>query len=57
MTEALRVCVELAGRSIEAGVAYFTHRGALTTAFRYSHDYLRLPGAYELDPALPLYQG
>ncbi len=57
MTDALRVCVELDGRPIEAGIAYFTHRGTLTTSFRYSRDYLRRPGAYELDPALPLYQG
>ncbi len=47
MTDALRVCVELDGRPIEAGIAYFTHRGTLTTSFRYSRDYLRRPGAYE----------
>ena len=57
MTDALRVCVELDGRPIEAGIAYFTHRGTLATSFRYSREYLRWPGAYELDPALPLYQG
>lgn len=36
MTDALRVCVELDGQPIEAGTAYFTHRGTLATSFRCS---------------------
>ncbi|MFD3509111.1 type II toxin-antitoxin system HipA family toxin [Nocardia sp. NPDC058666] len=57
MPDELIVSVDINGRTIQAGTAYFTHRGSLATSFQYSSDYLRMPGAYELDPALPLYQG
>ncbi|WP_446225370.1 type II toxin-antitoxin system HipA family toxin [Nocardia sp. IBHARD005] len=57
MPDELIVSVEINGRTIPAGTAYFTHRGSLATSFQYDSDYLRMPEAYELDPALPLYQG
>ncbi len=50
--------VELDGRSCPAGDAYFNlRRGRLTATFSYDRDYLALPGAYAIDPALSLTTG
>jgi serine/threonine-protein kinase HipA len=58
MTDTLVVAVEIGGETVEAGTAYFTRRrGTLSTAFRYSEDYLARPDAYALDPGLPMFRG
>ncbi|MFC9690311.1 type II toxin-antitoxin system HipA family toxin [Kribbella sp. NPDC056951] len=58
MSDAVFVSVELDGQTIEAGTAYFTRRqGMVSTSFRYSEDYLARPGAYAIDPAMPLLKG
>lgn len=50
--------VELDGQTVEAGAAYFTRRhGTVSTSFRYSEDYLARPGAYAIDPTMPLLKG
>lgn len=52
MTE-LRVHVEVAGRTVHAGVAYFTlGRGRVSTTFVYDSAYLADPDSYDLEPAL-----
>ncbi|SDT77180.1 type II toxin-antitoxin system HipA family toxin [Actinoplanes derwentensis] len=54
----LRTYVELAGRTVAAGDAHFNfRRGRLTATFSYERDYLALPGAYAVDPALGLATG
>ena len=58
MTETVYVATELEGRTVEVGSAYFTRRNnVLTTSFRYDEQYLAHPGAYTLDPAMPLLKG
>jgi serine/threonine-protein kinase HipA len=52
------VFVELDGRTTAVGDCYFTlRRGRLTATFAYDRDYLALPGAYAVDPALGLSAG
>ena len=52
------VWVDLAGRDVAAGTLW-THRrrSAESATFAYRPEYLRLPEAYALDPALPLRTG
>lgn len=58
MTDDIRVAVDVAGRTIEAGTAYVDRRrNTVTTSFSYNADYLADPEAYALDPALPLEAG
>lgn len=54
----LQVHVEVQGRSIRAGTAYFNRgaRGA-STSFSYEQSYLSDPDAYALDPTMPLVSG
>ena len=54
----LHTYVELAGRTVATGDAHFNlRRGRLTVTFSYDRDYLTLPGAYAVDPALRLTTG
>ncbi|WP_329481315.1 hypothetical protein OG555_04060 [Kribbella sp. NBC_01484] len=58
MSDAVLVSVELAGRPVDAGVAYFSRRhNVLSTTLRYAELYLARPDAYAIDPAAPLAQG
>lgn len=55
-----RICtyVELDGQTVPAGEAQVNvRRGRLTSTFSYDREYLALPGAYAVDPALPLSAG
>jgi serine/threonine-protein kinase HipA len=50
--------VEIDGRTVPAGDAYFNfRRGRLTATFSYDRNYVALPGAYAIDPALALTTG
>lgn len=50
--------VEIDGRTVPAGDAYFTfRRGRLTATFSYERDYVASPSAYAVDPALRLTTG
>ena len=50
--------VELDGETRAAGDTYFTfRRNRLTASFSYNREYLTLPGAYPIDPALRLTAG
>lgn len=50
--------VEIDDRTLPAGDAYFNfRRGRLTATFSYDRDYVALPGAYAIDPALGLTTG
>ncbi|MET8151922.1 type II toxin-antitoxin system HipA family toxin [Actinoplanes sp. NPDC049668] len=54
----LRTYVELGGRTVAAGDAHFNlRRGRLTATFSYDRDFIALPGAYAIDPALRLATG
>ncbi|WP_375406257.1 type II toxin-antitoxin system HipA family toxin [uncultured Amnibacterium sp.] len=58
MIDRVWIDVELAQGPVHAGLAHFSRRGStITTSFRYSDEYLRHPGSYEIDPALPLRGG
>ncbi|WP_405061434.1 type II toxin-antitoxin system HipA family toxin [Kribbella sp. NBC_01505] len=58
MSDSVLVSVELDGRTVEVGTAYFTYRqGVTSTSFRYAEEYLARPGAYAIDPAMPLLKG
>lgn len=58
MSDRLYVAVEIAGKTIEAGVAFVErHRNSTSTTFRYDDDYLANPSAYALDPGLSLFEG
>lgn len=58
MSDAVFVAVEIEGRVVEVGTAYFTRRANnLSTAFRYDEQYLARPGAFAIDPAMPLSGG
>ena len=50
----VEVLVAVGARDVLAGRAYF-HPGS--TTFQYDSSYLRLAGAYPLDPGLPLTAG
>jgi serine/threonine-protein kinase HipA len=52
------VLVRLAGEDALAGRLWsHRRRGAESATFAYASDYLQRPGAYALDPALPLVEG
>jgi len=54
----VRAYVEITGRTVAAGEAHFNlRRGRLTATFSYDRDYIALPGAYAIDPALRLTTG
>lgn len=54
----LHTYVEIGGQASLAGEAYFTlRRGRLTATFSYERDYIAMPGAYAIDPALGLTTG
>ncbi|MDY7089393.1 MAG: HipA domain-containing protein, partial [Actinomycetota bacterium] len=54
----VRTYVEITGRTVAVGDAHFNfRRGRLTATFSYDRDYLSLPGAYAIDPALGLSTG
>lgn len=54
----LHTYVDLAGRTVATGDAHFNfRRGQLTAIFSYDRDYIALPGAYAIDPALRLTTG
>jgi serine/threonine-protein kinase HipA len=58
MSDAVLVSVELAGRPVDVGIAYFSRRrNVLSTTLRYDQAYLARPDAYGIDPAAPLAQG
>jgi serine/threonine-protein kinase HipA len=58
LSDSVFVSVELDGQTVEVGTAYFTRRNAMiSTSFRYAEDYLARPGAYAIDPAMPLLKG
>ncbi|WP_020385579.1 type II toxin-antitoxin system HipA family toxin [Kribbella catacumbae] len=58
MTETVFVAADLDGQTVEVGSAYFTRRNNVTTtAFRYDEEYLARPGAYTIDPSMPLLEG
>lgn len=58
MTDMVLVSVEMGGRTVDAGTAYFSRRrNTLTTTFRYDEEFLRHRGGYAIDPALGLYAG
>jgi serine/threonine-protein kinase HipA len=58
VTETVFVAAELDGQTVEVGSAYFSRRNnVLTTAFRYDEKYLARPGAYTIDPSMPLLEG
>lgn len=58
MTDSLTVSVEVEGKPVDVGTAYFSRRrNTLTTSFRYHEEFLRQRGAYAIDPALGLYSG
>jgi serine/threonine-protein kinase HipA len=58
MTETVFVATDLDGQTVEVGSAYFTRRNNVTTtAFRYDEEYLARPGAYTIDPSMPLLEG
>jgi len=47
------VHVDIAGRAVQAGVAYFTvGRGKVSTTFVYDPAYLAESGGYDLEPGL-----
>jgi serine/threonine-protein kinase HipA len=57
MIDSAQVYLDLAGKSIPVGTAYFTlRRSMLTTTFRYESDYLAR-GSFPIDPGLPLQAG
>lgn len=54
----LEVHVDVGGRTVRAGTAYFIRRGrSMSTSLTYERSYLAGPDAYALDPGLPLYSG
>lgn len=58
MSDAVFVAVDLDGRTVEVGTAYFTRRNNIVaTSFRYDEQYMARPGAYAIDPAMPLAKG
>ncbi|WP_152360330.1 type II toxin-antitoxin system HipA family toxin [Microlunatus speluncae] len=58
MNDSALVSVDLDGRSVGAGVAYFSRRrNVLSTTFRYHEEYLARSDAYAIDPAMPLTEG
>lgn len=58
MSDTVFVAVDLDGRTVEVGTAYFTRRNnVVTTSFRYDEAYLSRVGAYTIDPVMPLSKG
>lgn len=58
MSVSVFVSVELDGRTVEVGTAYFARRNTtVSTSFRYAEEYLARPGAHAIDPAMPLLKG
>lgn len=58
MTASLLVSVDIDGRQVEVGTAYFSRRrGTSSTSFHYAQSYLSRKGAYAIDPALGLFAG
>ncbi|GAA1685399.1 HipA domain-containing protein [Kribbella yunnanensis] len=58
MSDQVLVSVELEGRTVPVGTAYFRRRrNVLTTTFRYDERYLAMPTAYAIDPAMSLIDG
>lgn len=54
----VEVLVRVADAEVPAGRLWcHRRRGAESQTFRYAGEYLALPGAYELDPRLPLVEG
>jgi len=54
----IRAFVEIDGRTVIAGEAHINvRRGRLTSTFSYDRAYLASPGAYAVDPAVPLATG
>ncbi len=54
----MEVHVDDAGRTLLAGIAYFTrHRGAVSTTFTYDPEYLAHPRSLAIDPQLHLVSG
>ena len=53
-----QVFTRLGGGDVPAGRLWIRRRrGVESQTFAYDEDYVRTPGAYELDPALPLVLG
>jgi len=58
LSDSVFVSVELGGRTVDVGTAYFTRRNTtVSTSFRYAEEYLARPGTYAIDPAMPLLKG
>ena len=58
MNEAIHVDLDLPDGAMNVGTAYIgVRRRAASTTFTYSNAYLAMPGAYALDPGLPLESG
>ena len=58
MTSSLLLLLDLNGRAVEVGTAYFSRRrNTLSTSFEYAPDYLRRKGARAFDPNFGLYSG
>ena len=54
MTERIHVAVDLAGRTIPAGVLHVETGRTVSSTFTYDPGYLAAKDSYQLDPALPL---
>lgn len=55
MSEQVRVEIDLDGRSVFVGEAYFhVARSQISTTFKYANEYLELRQAFPIDPQLPL---
>lgn len=58
MSEPIEVDLEMDSGTVHVGRAFIAaKRGVVTTNFSYAPDYLALPGAYPIDPALPFSGG
>jgi len=52
------VFMSLGGRNVPAGTLVFAcSRGQVSCSFAYSETWLAMPGAFALDPSLPLVPG
>lgn len=58
MISSLLVFVDMQGREVKVGTAYFTRRrNTLSTSLEYAQDYLRRKDACAIDPAFGLFSG
>jgi serine/threonine-protein kinase HipA len=58
VTETVFVSVDQGGQILEVGTAYFIRRNnVVSSSFRYDEKYLSRPGAYAIDPGMPLLKG